>query len=82
MSFPVAENGLAFRKFQDILWAHSCKIWWQWRTSNGLWSSYVRAVTWKRSVARRRLEQVDAFMRERTRVVVQNGTCSFLMDNC
>lgn len=46
-----------------------------------MWANYVRSVSISKSCARRRLLAVDQIMKENTRILVRDGSCSFLMDN-
>lgn len=74
MSFPVRENGLGFRRLQDIFLAYSCKLWWKWRGNLGLWAHYVHQVSWSGSLAKHRLMSVDDIMRTNSRVLVRDGS--------
>lgn len=81
MSFPVRENGLGFRRLQEIFLAYYCKLWWKWRGNLGLWAHYVHQVSWSGSLAKHRLMSVDDIMRTNSRVLVRDGSASFIFDN-
>ena len=39
---PTKEGGIGLRKFEDICSAFAVKSWWNLRTSDSLWSSFMR----------------------------------------
>uniref|UniRef100_M1BM57 Reverse transcriptase n=1 Tax=Solanum tuberosum TaxID=4113 RepID=M1BM57_SOLTU len=41
MCFPRSEGGVGFRSIHDVAKALFCKLWWNFRTSTSLWSSFM-----------------------------------------
>lgn len=77
VSFPFDENGLGVRSLLHLHRAYSCKLWWRLHTSHGLWASYVNSISLPKSIAFRRIQDVDGFMLDNTRMLVCNGSLSF-----
>lgn len=55
LTYSIQENGVGVRKLEDILKAFSCKLWWKIHCAQGIWATYVRAITWERSAIASRL---------------------------
>lgn len=81
MSFPFDENGLGFRRLVDIEQSFACKLWWKWRTGDGLWASYVNQISIACSCVYSRIKQVDDIMVQNTFFRIRNGSSFFLIDN-
>lgn len=81
MSFPVAENGLGFRRLVDLEHSYACKLWWKWRLGEGLWATYVDMVSIEKSCVYRRLMTVDRTMLQHTHFLIRQGNSFFLTDN-
>ncbi|XP_075101931.1 uncharacterized protein LOC142177353 [Nicotiana tabacum] len=43
LCFPYEEGGANFRKLEDVCKAFTAKQWWRFRTTNSLWSQFVKA---------------------------------------
>lgn len=41
MDLPKKKGGLGFRLMQDVAMALFCKLWWNFRTKQSLWSDYM-----------------------------------------
>ncbi|MDV3170466.1 MAG: GTPase, partial [Candidatus Phytoplasma australasiaticum] len=41
MCYPKSEGGVGFRSLYDVSKALFCKLWWNFRTSTSLWSSFI-----------------------------------------
>lgn len=81
LTYPSEENGLGLRSLRDVVSAFSAKLWWKLQTGSGLWSRYVSSVTVAKSFSRRRLETIEPIMILNTRMLVLDGTSSFLHAN-
>lgn len=81
VSFPYSENGLGVRSLYDVLAAFSCKLWWKFRTLDGLWAKYVSSIQLQKSCMASRVASVDDLMNSHCRMLVRDGSCSFLKDN-
>lgn len=55
LTYSIQENGVGVRKLEDIWKAFSCKLWWKIHCAQGIWATYVRAITWERSAIAPRL---------------------------
>lgn len=75
------ENGVGVRSLEDFMAALSCKLWWKWRGGIGIRSEDGRSIGLEASAAKARILQVDGIMRKNTRVLVADGSSSFLFDN-
>lgn len=81
ITFPFDENGLGIRKLHDVLSSFSCKLWWKWRTGSCLWSRYISSISPSKSLIYRRLAAVDQVMNANSRVLVSDGSSSFIYAN-
>ncbi|EOY17513.1 Uncharacterized protein TCM_036737 [Theobroma cacao] len=43
IALPIAEGGLDIRNVEDVCEAFSMKLWWRFRTTNSLWTQFMRA---------------------------------------
>lgn len=81
LTYPIDENGLGLRSLKDVCLSFSAKLWWKLYTHAGCWSRYVHSVSVERSFAYRRLMTIEPLMLSHTRVMVLDGSSSFLSAN-
>ncbi|XP_071909537.1 uncharacterized protein [Coffea arabica] len=43
LCLPLEEDGVGFRRLQDVYTAFSYKLWWQFRTESSLWTTFMHA---------------------------------------
>ncbi|XP_019241871.1 PREDICTED: uncharacterized protein LOC109221894 [Nicotiana attenuata] len=93
LCYPLEEGGLGFRKMEDICKSMEYKQWWHFRTSQSLWSNFLKAKYFQRSnpisktwhtgqsLAWKRLmtnkREVEKYIYWR----LHTGNCSFWWDN-
>ncbi|XP_019235632.1 PREDICTED: uncharacterized protein LOC109215963 [Nicotiana attenuata] len=93
LSFPPNEGGVGFRTIQDSCKAMKFKQWWQFRTANSLWSSFLKAkycqtsnpISKKWDSGQSQAWKRMMFNKKEAKKVIQwrlhNGKCSFWWDN-
>nr|XP_027067853.1 uncharacterized protein LOC113693523 [Coffea arabica] len=91
---PTQENGLGLRRLQDVQDAFGCKLWWKMRTSDTLWTRFMRAkhvavtehltttpASQTSSAVWKRMLRVRDFVEEHSQTLIKNGSASFWYDN-
>lgn len=81
LAFPYAENGLGIKSMVDICKSFSCKLWWKFHTTSGIWATYCHSIGLERSFVKGRVGAVDILMKSNTRVLLHDGRSSFLFSN-
>ncbi|CAI9115379.1 OLC1v1016269C1 [Oldenlandia corymbosa var. corymbosa] len=83
VTFPVHENGLGLRSFEDVISALTSKLWWKLKNNKGIWSAFLHSLSHlaKEKTSWARVMKVSERAISFSKIIVRSGDRSFWFNN-